>query len=161
MPEKTEQHTEFVRRFPGAATHKIGHIPSVSDMLAAYAWRVGGRPVPIDVDECQDENKRLAFRHDLALVLFPAPFKAETDSEVRALIAKVIVADGLWSDFKLGMPFTEYRFSHEDGEPAEGVYTMGEATDMGRMFKEAGENVGHIRLLELVLELMTTLTMPR
>jgi hypothetical protein len=128
------------------------YLPCVGDLLKAFVWRVGGEssPDPGTVGEGDPSVREL-----LAETLFPTPWRAETEYEVRCLLARVQVGDGLWSSFKLGAPFDVYRTPG-----GERVYSDDQASDLGRMFEDAYRSVGPVRLYELACGLVDCLLLP-
>jgi hypothetical protein len=145
---------EHERKWPGAAARVGGRIylPTVSELLKAYAWRIGGESVP---DPGVHGTGDAYIREMLADLLFPTPWRAETEYEFRCLLAKVQVGDGLWSSFRIGAPFSEYRTA--DGAS---VYSDAQAVDLGRMFEDAHNSLGVVRLYTIASDLARTLIMP-
>lgn len=137
---------------PQAANKKIGYVPQLGDVLKAYAWRVSAQYAPwpdgTDADGHRDVARKLVH------LLFPLPLDVETDYELRCLLTKVMVGDGLWGDFKPGMPFDQYMFNGER------VYTDAEAMQLGELFDIARFNLGEAAVYEATEALANAILMP-
>lgn len=142
---------EHEHRWPLITRRKEGYLPSASDILKAYAWRMG---VEANADVSVPPGTTEDVRRILVSLLFPAPSRAQTVGEVRSLLAAAVVRDGLWTDFKVGAPFTEYV------DAMGRVYTDEEAEEWGMAFAEALRSLGELELYGVAMDLTETLLMP-
>jgi hypothetical protein len=143
--------TENTQMFPLAAVLKNGYVASSHLLLKAYVWRMGG---DVNVDFVEFKNNDEDTNKLLCKLMFPLPYAVELECEVRALIAKIVVADGLWN-FTLGAPFNHY--TNDDGVQ---IYTDDEARQIGELFVSAVDSVGYVKTMNMVAELMQILVMP-
>ncbi len=130
-----------------------GFIPTLADTLCAYVWKMGGSAiVDTAVIGGSDETRNL-----LAGMLFPCPTRCETLYELRSLITKIVIADGLWSGFTPGKPFTEYLRNEDTQSP---VYSMRECHILGELVNEATRVFGPLKVYEVTMDLIHNLVMP-
>jgi hypothetical protein len=149
---------ELIDKFPLARARKTGHLPTIEELLSAYVWRMNGTnadtTLTLDATILGGMTNEDSCRKFMSALLFPLPTEVELECEVRALIAKVIVADGVWCNFVLGAPFDIYL-----NESGECMYTNEEAIQLGQMFSMAVANVGFENVQQMVVNILLTILM--
>jgi len=149
---------ELIHKFPLAQARKSGHLPTIEELLSAYVWRMNGSSADttmvLDADTLGGLDDGEPCRKFMSALLFPLPVEVELECEVRALIAKVVIADGLWCNFQLGAPFDIYR-----DEKDECIYSTSEAIQLGEMFQAALTSVGFQSVQQMVVDLLWTILM--
>lgn len=162
IEESREWEADSPPKWPEAAVVKaIGYIPTIDEIFAVYGWRMDAHAPPQSSPEAGTEQ----LRRDMQEMFFPLPVDVETDHELKSLIAKVVVGDGLWSSFVPGKPFNEYFYDYtppvSNDVQKMRVYSDEQAKQLGEMFAKALEVHGPAKLWETCLELAHVMIMPR
>jgi hypothetical protein len=139
----------------GPAPLGYGRPRRTREIVRAYAWVVdaGHRS---EVSPAGDFEDNECNRRFMATVLLPEPAAVETPAMVRLLIAHVMVALGVWDQYR---PLEPPRFY--GGDDGRLLFEKGHADRLWRLTTQAEAAVGRLTMSEWAAQLYEEMVLPQ